>query len=301
METIIGEGAGAAGDLIKDTDAANFGPDVIEASKDALVLLDLWAPWCGPCKQLTPILEKVVKAAGGAVKLVKIDIDKNQQIAQSLRVQSIPAVFAFKNGQPVDAFMGALPESQVKDFIAKHAGPIGPSPTDEALEAGNTALEEADYETALVSFTQVLEQLPDNADALGGLSRTYLALGETEAAQQILDDLPDDTKSHEAIKRAQAALDLAENAADDSELAAFKAKLDADPDDLQARLEYAQGLIGSGNAQEGGLELLEIVRRDREWNEAAGRTELLKLFEALGISDPLTIDFRRKLSSILFS
>lgn len=301
METLINNGAAGGANLVKDGNTASFNDDVIEASKEALVLVDLWAPWCGPCKQLGPVLEKVVNGAGGAVKLVKIDIDQNPQIAQGLRVQSIPAVFAFKNGQPVDGFMGALPESQVKEFIAKHAGPVGPSPVEQALEAGAEALESSDFETALTVFTQVLEQDAENPEALGGLSRTYLQLGEKEAAANILEDLPADIAGHAAIKQALAALAISENAADDSELAALRAATEKAPDDLQARLDYALALIGSGDSEAGGLELLEIVRRDREWNEAKGKTELLKLFEALGFSDPLTVSFRRKLSSILFS
>lgn len=301
METLISDGAAQGTDLVKDSDTAGFNADVIEASNDALVLVDMWAPWCGPCKQLGPILEKVVNSAGGAVKLVKIDIDQNPQIAQGLRVQSIPAVFAFKNGQPVDGFMGALPESKVKEFIAKHAGPIGPTPIEQALEDGAQALETLDFEIALTAFTQVLELDAENAVALGGLSRTYLHLGEKEAAANILEDLPDEIAGHDAVKQALAALAISENATDDGELASLKAATEKAPDDLQARLEYAQALIGSGDSEAGGAELLEIVRRDREWEEARGKTELLKLFEALGFSDPLTVSFRRKLSSILFS
>ncbi|MBL4906832.1 MAG: thioredoxin [Sneathiella sp.] len=302
METLLDKNMTDTANLIVDATTESFNADVVEASEKRLVLVDLWAPWCGPCKQLGPILEKIVGNAGGGVSLVKIDIDENPQIAQALRVKSIPAVFAFKNGQPVDGFMGVIPESQIKEFIEKNAdGPIEASPVDVAMESGLAALEDENMEVALSSFSQILEIEPNNVEAKAHLSRVHLKLGEVEAARNLLSTLEEDDKESKAVSAALAALSLAENAANAGELAPLAEKVTAEPDNLDARLEYAQALIGSENYTSGGEELLEIIKRDREWNDAVARQELLKLFEVLGPMHDISKDLRRQLSSLLFS
>lgn len=302
METLLDNSNSKTDNLVIDGTTESFDADVVKASENRLVLVDLWAPWCGPCKQLGPTLEKVVNSAGGRVSLVKIDIDQNPQIAQALRVQSIPAVFAFKNGQPVDGFMGAVPESQIKEFIEKNAdGPVGPSPVEAAMETGLAALEEDNTEVALASFAEILEIEPENVEAKAHLARVYLKLGEIEAANNLLGELTDEDKKNQAVSIALAALSLAENAAQAGDTAPLLEKVAADPDNLDARLDLARAQIGAEDYTSGGQELLEIIRRDREWNEAIPRQELLKLFEVLGPMHDITKDLRRQLSSLLFS
>jgi putative thioredoxin len=301
MDTLIDNSPLQSGGWIKDGSTETFVQDVVDASREKLVLVDLWAPWCGPCKQLGPMIEKVVNDAKGAVELVKIDIDQHPQIAQSLQVQSIPAVFAFKDGQPVDGFMGAVPESKIKEFVEKHAGPIGPSPVEQAYDAGTEALEAGETEVALTAFAKILDMEPEHIDAKAQLARVYIELGELEAAKNLMESIPAEGKTSTAVSAALAAISLAENAANAGDLEPLQQKVDADPDNHEARLELARALVGSGQHEKGGLELLEIIRRDRDWNEAAGRMELLKLLEVLGPTNPLTKSFRRQLSSILFS
>lgn len=302
MDMQIENAADGNGNWVKDGTTASFTTDVVQTSQEKLVLVDLWAPWCGPCKQLGPMIEKVVNNAGGAVDLVKIDIDQNPQIAQALRVQSIPAVFAFKNGQPVDAFMGALPESQIKEFVEKNLGEaIGASPLEEALAAGIQAFEEDNMEVALAALVQVLEHEPEHAHAKAYLSRVYLNLGESEAAEELLSTFDEKEKSDPVISAAIAALSLAQNATDSGELAPLEAAVNANPEDLEKRFEYAQALIGGGSYEAGGDQLIEIIKRDQEWNENAAREELLKMFEVLGQMHDITKHFRRQLSSVLFS
>jgi len=302
MEMQLDSAPSANGNWVIDGTTETFGDDVVKASDEKLVVVDLWAPWCGPCKQLGPMIEKVVNSADGAVTLVKIDIDQNPQIAQALRVQSIPAVFAFKNGQPVDGFMGALPESQIKEFIEKNLGsPIGKSPLEEALDAGIAAFEEENIEIALASFLQVLEEDPEHVESKAYLARVYLKLGETEAAQNLLESVEDTDKNSSVVSAALAALDIALNATDQGELTELKAKLAANPDDLEVRFELAKGLISNEQYHEGGDELIEIIRRDAEWNENAARQELLKMFEVLGPMHDISKHFRRQLSAALFT
>jgi len=287
---------------VTDGTSESFNKDVVEASADKLVLVDLWAPWCGPCKQLGPVLEKITNNAGGAISLVKIDIDQNPQIAQALRVQSIPAVFAFKNGQPVDGFMGAIPESKIKEFIEKNAdGPIGPSPVEEALAAGIAALEDGNTEVALTAFAKILEIEPENVEAKAYLSRVYVSLEELDAARTLLESLNDADQKNKVVIASFAALSLAEGAQNAGELAPLRDKLDANPDDLDTRFELAKALIGRGDYIEGGDQLIDLIRRDREWNEAAARQELLKMFAVIGPMHDITKEFRRKLSTLLFS
>jgi putative thioredoxin len=271
------------------------------SSRDLPVLVDFWAPWCGPCRTLTPVLEKVVKEAKGAVKLVKINIDENKRIASQMRIQSIPAVYAFKNGQPVDGFMGALPESQVRDFIKRLGGDAGPSPVDELLAIAAEAVAANDLGTAAQAYAQILQEDPQNPFALGGLAKCYLASGDVERAKQALAMVPPEFANHEAIATVQAQLKLVGQAEAAGDVAELHAKVQKDPADHQARLDLAAALAARGQSEAAVGELLESIRRDRNWNEAAARKQLLTLFEALGAADPAVQAGRRKLSALLFS
>jgi putative thioredoxin len=299
--TLIGEtqGAPAAADLIKDTTDASFMADVVEASKTVPVIVDFWAPWCGPCRQLGPAIEKAVLAAKGAVKLVKVDIDKNPAYAGQLRVQSIPAVFAFVDGRPVDGFMGALPDSQVKEFIdrvAKQGG--GGSPVDELLEMAKESLELGDAGGAAQAYAQALQMDPANVKAIGGMARILQQAGDLEQAREVLELAPPGAKDPD-IDAVRAALALAAEAP--SETAEFEARIAADADDHEARVEYAKALAASGQMHEAVDQLIESIRRDRAWNEEAARKQLLIIFEAAGQMSDVAKQGRRKLSSILFS
>jgi putative thioredoxin len=308
METLLGQTQPAPGGDIIDSTQARFAKDVLDASRDHPVIVDFWAPWCGPCKQLTPALEKVVTAAKGAVKLVKINIDENQALAQQLRIQSIPTVYAFYQGRPVDGFMGALPESQLKEFIAKlmqvtgaAAGGDEAAQLAEALAHAKAALDGGDMMTASQIFSEVLQHDPANAEAIGGMTRCYLKSGDIERAKNILATAPKEQANHAEIVAARAAIELAEAAKQAGPVNDLKAKVEANPKDHQARFDLAMALYASGEREGAVGELLEIVRRDRKWNEEGARKQLVKFFEALGPMDPLTIDARKRLSSILFS
>lgn len=305
MEPIIGETT-VPEDLVKDTSTATFMADVIEASKETPVIVDFWAPWCGPCKQLGPIIEKAVKGAGGAVKLVKINIDENKEIAAQMRIQSIPAVFAFSNGQPVDGFVGAQPESQIKSFIERvvkaAGGAIGPSPIDQALEQAAEAEAAGDAQQAGGIYSEILRHEPDNTKALAGLARALMAAGQADAARQVLNDVPDDMKEDPEIKSAIAALDLADKAGESvGQTAELESKVAANEADHQARFDLALAYYASGRSEEAIDHLLTIVQKNRAWNEEAARKQLIEIFDALGSADPLVADSRRRLSTILFS
>jgi putative thioredoxin len=289
-----------------DASLASFEQDVILASKQVPVLVDFWATWCGPCKTLGPVLEKAVQEAKGAVRLVKIDVDKNPAVAGQLRIQSIPAVYAFFQGRPVDGFMGAQPESQVKQFVqrlAKQAGAAaGPSPVDEALEQAEATLKEGDAATASAIFGEVLQHEPENLPAIGGLVRCLVKTGELPEARAQLAKVPANQANDQAIAAARAALELAEQAGEkQGGLDEIKAKLAKDPNDHQSRYDLAMAHYGNGETEPALDELLELFRRNRGWNEEAARKQLVKIFEALGPTDPLTLSARRRLSSLMFA
>ena len=296
------DGSGAD-DMVKDATDATFMADVIEASREVPVVVDFWAPWCGPCRQLTPALEEAVRGANGKVKLVKVNIDENQQIAAQLRVQSIPAVFAFHNGQPVDGFMGAVPGSEVRAFIKKLAdlanGQGGG--LDEALDQAEQMLEQGAVADAAQVFSAVLAEEPENARAIGGLARAHLAAGNMDQAKETLALAAPGIAGDPAIAAARSAIELAEQTQETGEAAEFSARLEADPSDHQARYDLALALLAKNDREGAVAALLELFRRDREWNDGAAKAQLLKLFESFGPKDPLTLKGRRQLSSMIFA
>jgi putative thioredoxin len=295
-----GGAGGADADLIKDSTTKDFMRDVIEASREVPVLVDFWAPWCGPCKQLTPILEKAVRAAKGAVRLVKLNIDDHPQIPGQMGVQSIPAVFAFQDGKPVDGFMGALPESRVADFIARL---IGDSAGDTAadLEAAEAALAAGDLNTAAQTFGEVLQKDRENAQSLAGLAKCYIKTGDLARAEQTLALVPPAKADSAPVASARAALELARKAPSTGDIEGLRAKLAANPRDAQSRFDLALALNAKGDRNGALEELLALVAKNRSWDDDAARKQLLQLFDAWGVSDPATITGRQRLSSLLFA
>ncbi|MEQ1696803.1 MAG: thioredoxin [Hyphomicrobiaceae bacterium] len=292
---------GTAANIVKDATSASFAKDVIEASKAALVLVDFWAPWCGPCKQLTPVLEKVVRSYNGKVLLVKINTDEHPAIAGQLRIQSLPTVYAFKDGRPLDGFMGAQPESAIRQIIDRL---IGPSDEDADLEAvlasGDEALAANDLPGAAEVFAAVLDADQGNVRALLGLTKVYIQSGDLTRAEATLDVIPPDKRKQAAYDSVKALLDLAKKAGTTDNSAELEARLADNPADHQARSDLAVALAARGDKEQAVEHLIEIVRRDRNWNEQAARQQLVQLFEAWGPKDPCTIEGRRKLASLLF-
>ena len=286
-----------------DVTMDNFMAEVIEGSKTTPTIVQFWAPWCGPCKQLGPVLEKVVGASGGKVRMVRVNIDDNQQIAQQMRVQSVPTVYGFVDGQPVDGFAGAQPESNVKQFVEKLSS-MGGAGADVAsmLEAAEAALASGDHDTAMMQFQEVMSAAPESVAALAGVVRCLSASGDNAGAREVIDQLNDEYREDPAMQSAIAAVELAEKASESAgELDAAKAAVEADPNDLAARQEYALALYAVGANAEAMAQLLESIRIERGWNDDAARLQLLEFFATLGAANPDVIAARRKLSTLLFS
>ena len=295
-------GTASSADLIKDGSAETFVTDVIEMSMSVPVIVDFWATWCEPCKQLGPMLEKLVRELRGAVRMVKIDVDKNQDLAAQLRVQSVPTVYAFKGGRPFDAFAGALPESQLKTFFQKlTAGQEAPVSVADMIAAANQALIEGHADAAIDVFQQILQEENDNTAALGGLVRALLALGEVDNAKGVLAQIPPELAAHADIAAARSAVELVDQAAKVGPLAELRRVVSEDPANHQARFDLALAYYAGGEVEVAIDELLEIFGRQRNWNEDAARKQLLQIFEALGPAHPLTQSGRRRLSSLMFS
>jgi putative thioredoxin len=297
-----GPGAVAAGaDLVKDTTTATFMKDVLETSRTALVLVDFWAAWCGPCKALTPVIEKVVKSYGGKVRLAKMNTDEHPTIAGQLRVQSLPTVWAFRDGRPLDSFSGALPESQIRQFIDRLLVDDAEADINAVLQAAEEAMEANDLQSAAEAYAAILQDDQQNVAALCGLAKCYIKTGDVARAEQMLTLVPPAQSEQSAVLSVRAALELAALANKPDERAALQARLNANPADHQARLDLAVALAARGQKQEALDHLLDLVRQDRKWNEEAARKQLVQLFDAWGPNDDLTAEGRRKLSSILFS
>jgi len=293
--------SGAGSDIIKDTSTASFSKDVIEASRDCLVLVDFWAPWCEPCKQLTPILEKTVASYKGKVKLVKLNIDEHPAIAGQLRIQSLPTVYAFHNGQPLDGFMGLQPESAIRELIDRALGPDAEAETQQALDLANEALESGNLQAAAEIYASILQAEAQNPDALAGLAGCYLKSGDNERAQQTIALVPPDKTNVPAVARILATLELAEKAPEAADLTPLEARLKDNPADHEARLELAIAAAAAGNKERAVDELIDLFRRDRTWNDEAARKQLIQFFEAWGPKDPHTLAGRRRLSSSMFA
>ncbi|WP_420407770.1 thioredoxin [Hoeflea sp.] len=298
-------GGAPAGDLIKDTSTAEFTADVLQASRDVTVLVDFWAPWCGPCKQLTPIIEKAVREAGGRVKLVKLNIDDHPAIPGQMGIQSIPAVVAFSGGKPVDGFMGALPESQIREFIEKVAGPPPVSEAETQIEAVLTqsreALANGDVEQAAQGFAAILQMQSDNAGAAAGLAACMIEMGDLDRAEQMLATIGPEGRKDVEVAAVLKRLEMAREVAELGDPVELEARLVKNPADHDARLQFAKILNAKGDREAAAEELFEIMRRDKTWEDEAARKTLIEFFEAWGPTDPATLSARRQLSSLLFS
>ncbi len=302
MEIDLTKAANTA-DLVFDVTEADFMEKVVDASKEVPVIVDFWAPWCGPCKTLGPALEDAVTKARGAVRMAKVNIDENQMIAGQLRIQSIPTVYAFWNGQPVDGFQGAVPPSEIQSFIdrvVKAAGGDASGGLDEAIAAAEDMLAEGAAADAAQTFAAILQEDPQNAAAYGGLARAHIAMDDLDQAEAVLNGAPIEISKKPELEAAHAQLDLARQATNAGPVDELKARVEADPDDHQARLDLAQALHAKGEVQEAVDQLLELFRRDREWNDGAAKQLLFTIFEALPPQDPIALNGRRRLSSMIF-
>ncbi|WP_428926760.1 tetratricopeptide repeat protein [Marinibacterium sp. SX1] len=305
MDLMSGAGSAPAEDLIKDSSEATFMADVVEQSQTVPVIVDFWAPWCGPCKTLGPALEKAVTAAKGAVKMVKINVDENQMLSGQLQIQSIPTVYAFWQGQPVDGFQGALPGSEIDAFvervIAASGGEAPGAGLDDAVEAAEAMLAEGAAVDAAQTFAAVLGEDPNHAAAYGGLVRAHIAMDDLDQAEAVLNGAPAEISASAPLEAAHAQLELARQAAGAGPLAELTAAVDATPDDHQARFDLALALHANGQVEEAVDQLLDLFRRDREWNDGAAKAQLFTIFDALKANDPVVLNGRRKLSSMIFA
>lgn len=293
--------APAATDLVREVTEATFMAEVVEASREVPVIVDFWATWCGPCKTLGPMLESAVLAARGKVRMAKVDVDKNQRIAAQLRIQSIPTVYAFWQGQPVDGFQGAIPASEIKAFVEKLSALAGDGGLGEALAQAEVMLAEGAAADAAEVFAAILSEEPENAAAYGGLARAQIAAGSLDQAAALLAAAPAKITASAEVEGARAQLELARQAQNAGPLAELQAAVAADPANRQARFDYALALHAGGHVEEAVDELLELFRRDREWNGGAAKTQLLTIFDALKPTDPIALRGRRRLSSMIFA
>lgn len=291
----------APADFIKDVSEATFMAEVVDASMQVPVIVDFWAPWCGPCKTLGPALEAAVTAAKGKVRMAKVNVDENQMVAGQLRIQSIPTVYAFWQGKPVDGFQGAIPNSQITEFVTKLAALAGDGGLGEAIEAAEQMLAEGAAVDAAETFAAILEEEPENAKAYGGLVRSHLALGNLDQAEGLLAAAPAKIATAMEVEAARAQLDLARQAADAGPVAELQAAVAADPANAQARFDLALALHAAGQVEEAVDQLLDLFRRNRDWNDGAAKTQLFTIFDALKPTDPIALKGRRKLSSMIFS